>query len=88
LITLTSDALNQENEPILSSRHTNWDDFRRLINERLTLSISLETEEDIEAAAKLLNDTIQWGGWNSTPEHETTLKTYDCSIIIKQQEHP
>jgi hypothetical protein len=36
LNTLTADVLNQEKEPILSNRHTNWDDFRCLINGRLT----------------------------------------------------
>jgi endonuclease/exonuclease/phosphatase (EEP) superfamily protein YafD len=32
LITLTSHALNQEKQPSLSNSHTNWDDFRHLIN--------------------------------------------------------
>jgi hypothetical protein len=50
LIALTADALNQEKEPILCNRYTNWDDFRRFINGRLTLNIPLETEEDIVAA--------------------------------------
>jgi hypothetical protein len=47
-------VLNQEKEPILSNRHTNWDDFRCLINGRLTWNIPLKTEEDIEAAVKFL----------------------------------
>jgi hypothetical protein len=34
LITLKADALNQENEPTLRKKHTNWDYFRRLLNER------------------------------------------------------
>jgi hypothetical protein len=55
LITLTSHALNQGKQPSLSNRHTNWDDFRHLINQRLTLNVSLKTE-DIEAAAKFFND--------------------------------
>jgi hypothetical protein len=59
LITPTADALNQENEPILRNRNTNWNDFRRLVNERLTSNIPLKTEEDIEAA-----------GWNATAEHK------------------
>jgi hypothetical protein len=41
LITLTADALNQQNEPTLSNTHTNWHDFRRLVKERLTLDIPL-----------------------------------------------
>jgi hypothetical protein len=62
LITLKAHALNQEKQPSLSNRHTNWDDFRHLINERLTLNVSLKTVEDIEAEVKFFNDTIQWAG--------------------------
>jgi hypothetical protein len=69
LITLTSHELKLEKQPRLSNRHTNWDDFRRLNNERLTSNVSLKTKEDIEAAVKFFNDTIQWAGWNATPEH-------------------
>jgi hypothetical protein len=62
LITLTAHALNQEKQPssITTYQHTNWDDFRRLINERLILKVSFQIEEDIEAAVKFFNDTIQW----------------------------
>jgi hypothetical protein len=85
LVTLTADALSPENEPILSKRQTNWDDFRCLVNEGLTLNILLKTEEDIEAAAKLFSDRIQCEGWDGTPEHKTTLKAYDYLVIIKQK---
>jgi hypothetical protein len=81
----TADAVNHENEPILSYRHTNWDDFRYLVNKTLTLNIPLKTEEDIEAAAKFFNDTIQWAGWNATLEHKRALKAYNCPIKIKQK---
>jgi hypothetical protein len=69
LITLKAHALSQEKQPRLCSRHTNWDDFRHLINERLTLNVPLKTEEEIEAGIKFFNDTIQWAGWNAAPEH-------------------
>jgi hypothetical protein len=72
LITPTSNALNQEKQPSLSNRHTNWDDFRHLINRRLNLNVSLKTEDDAEAAVKFFNDTVQWAGWNATPEHRHT----------------
>jgi hypothetical protein len=85
LITLTSHALYQEKQPSLSNRHTNWDDFRHLINQRLTLNVSLTIKEDIEPAVKVFNDTIQWAGWNRTPEHTDTLKTYDCPTLVKQK---
>jgi hypothetical protein len=85
LITLTANVLNQENKLILCNRHTNWDDFRCLINERLTLHINLTPEEDTEAAAKFFNGTIQCAGWNATPEHKRTLNAHSCPIIIRQK---
>jgi hypothetical protein len=74
----------REQQPCLSNRYTNWDDFRHLVNEKLTLKVSLKTEENIQAAAKIFNDTIQWAGWNATPEHTDILATLDCPIQIKQ----
>jgi hypothetical protein len=85
LITLEAQVLNQEIQPSLNNRHTNWDDFRQLIKIRLTLKVSLKTEEDIEAAVEFFNDTIQWAGWNVAPEHIDTVKTYDCHTLIKQK---
>jgi hypothetical protein len=85
MITLTGDALNQESEPILSNRNTNWDDFRRLVNESLTLNIPFKSEEDIEAAAKFFNDTIQWAGSNSRAKHKRTLEAYNYTIKIKKK---
>jgi hypothetical protein len=84
-ITLTGHALNQEKQPRLSNRHTDGDDFRHLINGRLALNVSLKTGDDIEAAVKLFIDTIQQTGWNTTPEHTDTLKTYEYPILIKQK---
>jgi hypothetical protein len=85
LITLTAHALNQEKQPSLSNRHTNWDDFRCFINKRLAINVSLKTEEDIEEGVKFFNHTIQWADWNATPEHTDTLKTHNHPILIKQK---
>jgi hypothetical protein len=60
LMTLKAHALNQEKQPSLSNRHTNLDDFGYLINERLTLNVSLKTKEGNEAAVTFFNDTVQW----------------------------
>jgi hypothetical protein len=68
-----------------TSNLTNWDDFRRLFNEINFKYIFLKPEYDIEAAAKLFNDTIHCTGWNSTPEHKMTLKAYDSPIQIKKK---
>jgi hypothetical protein len=85
LITLTIYPLNEEKQPSLSNKHTNWDQFRLLANERLTLNVPLKTEEDIETAVKLFNSTIQWTGWKATPEHIATTKANNCHILIKRK---
>jgi hypothetical protein len=72
VVTLTAHALNQDKQPSLSNSHTNWDDFRCFVNGRLTLNVSLKTEENTQAAVKFFNDTIQWIGWNATPNHTET----------------
>jgi hypothetical protein len=37
----------------------------------------------MQAAVKFFSDTIQWAGWNATPEHIDILTTLDCPIKIK-----
>jgi hypothetical protein len=83
LITLTTHALNQEKQPSLRTKHTNCDQFRLLVNERLTVKVPIKTE-DIETAVKLFNNTIQWAGWNATPEHTATHKANNCPILVKK----
>jgi hypothetical protein len=80
LITLTTQALNQEKPPTLSNKHTNWNHFRLLVNKRLTLKVRLKAEEDIEAAVKQ-----QWAGRNATLEHIAISKANNCPILIKQK---
>jgi hypothetical protein len=58
--------------------YTNWDDFRHLINKRLTINVSLKTEEDIEEADEFFKDTM--------PKYTETLKANGCPILIKQRD--
>jgi hypothetical protein len=55
------------------------------MNGRLSLNVSLTTEEDIESAVKFFNNTMQWAGWNAMPEHTEMCKAYNCPILIKQK---
>jgi hypothetical protein len=63
-IGLTHHATTQPVIPtcVVASHGIRWDDFRHFINERLTLNVSLKTGEDIEAAVKFFDDTIQLAG--------------------------
>jgi hypothetical protein len=70
--------------PHLSNRQTNWDLFRHLITERLTLKIPLKTPEDIEETVKLFNGTVQWAGLNATPNPPAPLQTHGCPPFIRR----
>jgi hypothetical protein len=60
LITLTSHALNKEQQPTLSNRHTNWDDFRHLIKQRLNLNVSHKPKKILKLQSS--SSTIQYSG--------------------------
>jgi hypothetical protein len=83
LVTLSTQAQNQEKQPSLCNIHRSWDAFRHLINERLILNVPLKTEEEIEAAVKFFNDTIQWAGWLK----QIIIEKRDCVVAGTDYEH-
>jgi hypothetical protein len=85
LVMLSSQALRRERPQSLCNRRTNFDEFRNLITERLTLHIPRKTAENIEATVQYFNDTIQCTCWNTTPEQSSPLKTNECPLLIKQK---
>jgi exonuclease III len=85
LVSLANYPLPPVKPPHLSNQQTNWDLFRYLITDRLTLKIPLKTPEDIEEAVKLFNDTVQWAGWTATPSPPAPLHTHGCLPFIRQR---
>jgi hypothetical protein len=78
-------VINQDLQPSLSKRRTNWDYFSHLIHQRLILQVPLKTTADIEASVKFFNDTVQWAGWKATPKLSAANRIHDCPISIKQK---
>jgi uncharacterized Zn-finger protein len=78
--------LTKKKQPSLSTRHTNWDDFRHLINQRLTLNVSLKPEGGI-VKQQSRSSMIQYNGQVGMQHQniQTHSKTYDCPILIKQK---
>jgi hypothetical protein len=73
--------------PILASYNnkTNWDSFRLLFAENVSLNISLKTTADIEAAVNNFSNLIQWAGWSSTLETSNVLEVINRPFVIKQK---
>jgi hypothetical protein len=52
---------------VQTKKQTNWEIFRNLIRENLTLGVSLKANKDIEDYVHQFVQIIQQAAWNSTP---------------------
>jgi endonuclease/exonuclease/phosphatase (EEP) superfamily protein YafD len=85
LVTLTSQACHHDTQPRLCTKHTNWNYFRYILNQCLTLHIPLKTTNDIDEAAKLFTDSVQCAGWSATPTPPVSNRQSECPILIKKK---
>lgn len=89
LITLSRQILKCAKPCFLHNKHTDWNQFRRLISSTLNLQIPLKSDEDISDAVEHFNSCIQSAAWQSTPvlESRTAHKSYTpCNIREKLAE--
>lgn len=56
-----------DNTLTLCNQHTNWNKFRDIIESKINVDISLESNEDLDEAVEHLTRTIQTAAWESTP---------------------
>lgn len=85
MVMLSSRLLNQPVPATLTNKKTDWEKFRYLIRERLTLDVSLKSAEDIDNAVENLTRAIQTAAWGSTPEiQQTTFTRPNCSEVVKE----
>jgi hypothetical protein len=84
-MTVHSRIIPQTSPPILSSKHTNWEIFRTLIRERLTLDASLKADREIEDYVHQFIQIIQQAAWDSMPNPCKSLIVDDCAPFTKQK---
>ncbi|KMQ86419.1 reverse transcriptase [Lasius niger] len=85
IITINSQILKKEKPPMLCNKHTDWTNFRKLLEESLVTKIPLKTAEDIIEAAEHFNQRIQQAVWNSTPTSSTNDKEDSCSMAVRDK---
>lgn len=87
ILTISSTVMKKEKPPSLTNKHTNWDQFRDLLNNTLRLTIPLKCGEDIDNAVELFNSSIQSSAWKSTPKLHNGTITHQINypLYIKQQ---
>lgn len=83
LFTLCTEILLNPSAPRLGSKHTNWDNFRMLIQDNLNTLVPLKTNTDIDNAVEYLNQIIQNSIWKSTPAQNRCTKVQELPNLIK-----
>ena len=86
LVTVFAHILGKSKKPSLySKKKKDWNCFREILDEQITLTIPLKTEIDIEEAAENIPKLIQNAAWQATPCRKDQTPTEECPIIIKQK---
>lgn len=85
LVTLSSKIIFKQIPPMLSTKSTNWDEFRILLEEMISLNIPLKTENDIDEAVETINLAIQKAAWTATPFQTAKEQQVQCPVAIKNK---
>lgn len=83
ILNLGTQVLIKEKLPILCNKHTNWNMFRTILDEKMPLSILLKIEGDVFKAVD--SHAIQEAAWEATPELNECDKIEDCHQVIKNE---
>jgi hypothetical protein len=66
----TSDKIIMEDQnPVLTNKHTDWDYFNYILESNTNLSVPLKTADQLERELNAFTTVIQEAAWNSTPVH-------------------
>lgn len=71
--------------PTLTSKKTNWDLFRKKLDDLIPSDVPLKTDNDIENAVQTLTTCIQQAAWYATPDALETHINEELPITIKQK---
>jgi len=59
---------------VLVNKETDWEGFRMKIDERIQLSVPIQTEEQLDFEVEKFIKDIQQTAWENTPEIKRRLK--------------
>lgn len=66
-MTLSKTVIERDNVVKLTTRKTNWDIFRQIIDSKVNLQVPIKTPQQLEDEAESLIKNIQQAAWDSTP---------------------
>jgi hypothetical protein len=74
ILTLSEHIMTKPAAPTLINRKTNWEGFKRTLEERIELNVSLQTEDQLDFEVEKLISDIQQAAWQNTPIVTRKLK--------------
>lgn len=85
IVTVGTTILHKQPKLSLSSKHTNWDYYRQLINESLNMKIPLQSIDDIDNALDCINVCIQTAAKEATPSVCSSVREIYYPVHIKNK---
>lgn len=70
IMTLNETIVKKENTASLTSKRTNWNLFRELIDQNINLQVPIRTSVHIEEELEQLIENVQQAAWQSTPNRQ------------------
>jgi len=83
LITLHTRVIRQQQKPSLYNKFTDWEAFRKSLDERIDMKIPLKSKSDIETAVAILTAEIQQAARLATPPPRTQPLSDNSPFYIK-----
>lgn len=74
ILTISESLVKSEKPPRLTNGKTNWEGFRKYIEDNVELRVSLQTPLELEAAVDKFVDIVQKAAWNNTPYQQENLR--------------
>lgn len=85
IVSTSNSVICKPKKPSLYSRKTDWNLFRKNLDQLLNLEIPLKTILDLENAVENLTKAIQQAAWQSTPDAEELHIIEKCPIVLKEK---
>lgn len=84
IITLSTHPIQKKSIPKLCTAKTDWELFRKTIDEVITLNHRISNDEEIEEVVKYLTEIIQFASWTATPDTSEKVEIQNTPLYLRQ----
>lgn len=85
IITVSTKIIERQITPSLYNKNTNWNRYRSIIDDTISLNIRLKDKNDITNAIVIFNQAIHLAAREATPEQRIRTTQTDCPTLIKEK---